>query len=260
LLASNNQTSAWPVFKPTETMKKFSFLLTLLLVSTVSLFAQAPSAEEIAETYLENIGGTEAWKAIKAMKFEGVAAMQGMEFPMTMTMAEGDRTYLEVNVQGQKIIQAFDGKTAWQVMPFMGITEPTEMSPEETSQAKDQKFLSEFIDAEERGFKLASVDGKEIEGTATYGVRVTNEEGFDHTYYFDTEYMIPVMMSTPVKAGPGKGQLLETYMSDYQEVEGLMMPMFSEIKVSGQTVQKITIKEAVMNPEVDEAIFSLPKK
>ncbi|MEO0732921.1 MAG: hypothetical protein AAFZ52_08805 [Bacteroidota bacterium] len=241
-------------------MKKFTSLFTLLFISVAGLFAQAPNVEEIAATYLENIGGTEAWLAVKSIKSSGKAAMQGMEFPMTMTMAEGDKTRLDVDVQGQKIIQAYDGETAWQVMPFMGITEPTAMSPEEAAQMKDQKFLNEFINSEERGFVLTAVEGKEVEGAETYGVKVTNEaEEIEHIYYFDTEYMIPVMMATPVKAGPGKGQMVETYMSDYKEVDGLMMATFMEVKVAGQTIQKITLSDFEVNPEIDETMFALPK-
>jgi len=241
-------------------MKKL-LTLALMLVFGMSLFAQeAPSVEKIAETYIENIGGVKAWKALKTTSMKGKANMQGMEFPITVTAAEGDMQYVEVDVQGQKIIQAYDGETAWQIMPFQGITEPTEMSEEEAEQSKEMRFLSEFIDSKERGFTLESVEGKEVEGTPTYGVRVTDTSGYDHTYYFDTEYMIPVMMTSSIKSGPQKGGTMETYMSDYQDVEGLTVPMFMEVKFNGTTVQKMTFTEVLINPEVDKAMFSMPKK
>jgi outer membrane lipoprotein-sorting protein len=241
-------------------MKKL-LTLTLMPVFATSLFAQeAPTVEEIAKTYIENMGGVDAMKAVKATTVKGKASMQGMEFPITITASEGDMQHVEINVQGQKIIQAYDGETAWQIMPFAGITEPTEMSEEEAEQMKDTRFLSEFIDSEERGFTLESAESKEVEGTPTYGVRVTNETGYDHIWYFDTEYMIPVMMTSQVKSGPQKGSTMETYMSDYQEVEGLMIPMFMEVKFDGATVQKITMSEVIINPEIDKTMFSIPKK
>jgi outer membrane lipoprotein-sorting protein len=242
-------------------MKKL-FTLALMMVFATSLFAQkAPSVEEIAETYIENIGGAEAWKAIKSTTLKGKANMQGMEFPMEVTSAEGNMQYVEINVQGQKIIQAYDGKTAWYIMPFAGVTEPTEMPDDQGGeQMKDMRFLSEFIDSKERGFTLESVEGKEVEGTPTYGVRVTDEKGYDHTWYFDTEYMIPVMMTSAAKSGPQKGTVMETYMSDYQEVDGVMVPMFMEVKSMGVTVQKLTFTEVLVNPEIDMTIFAMPKK
>jgi outer membrane lipoprotein-sorting protein len=241
-------------------MKKL-LTLALMLVFATSLFAQeAPTVEEIAKTYIENMGGVDAMKAVKTTTVKGKANMQGMEFPITITASEGDMQHVEINVQGQKIIQAYDGETAWQIRPFAGITAPTEMSEEEAEQMKDTRFLSEFIDSEERGFTLESAEGKEVEGTPTYGVRVTNETGYDHIWYFDTEYMIPVMMTSQVKSGPQKGSTMETYMSDYQEVEGLMIPMFMEVKFDGATVQKITMSEVIINPEIDKTMFSIPKK
>ncbi|MEQ8707138.1 MAG: hypothetical protein RIC19_24615 [Phaeodactylibacter sp.] len=242
-------------------MKNIFTLLAFCFVFIGQAVAQdVPSPREIGDAFVEATGGVDAWKAIEATQYKGKASMQGMEFPMIMTTAKGDKSYLEVDVQGQKMVQAFDGETAWQVMPFQGITKPTEMSPEESKQAKDQKFLSEFIDSEERGFKLEAVEGKEIEGTPTYGVRVSNEEGLNHIYYFDQEYMIPIMMASPIKDGPQKGAMMETYMSDYQEVEDVMMPMFLDVKFNGQSIQKVTITEVIINPEVDQAMFSMPEE
>lgn len=242
-------------------MNKFTSLFALLLVFSAGLFAQdVPTPREIGDAYIENTGGKDAWLAVKAMKINGTAAMQGMEFPMTMVNAEGNKQHVKIDVQGQTIIQAFDGETAWQVMPFMGITEPTPMSDDESEQMKSAKFLSEFINTEERGFKLESVVGKEVEGTPTYGVRVSHEDGYDVTYYFDQEYMIPIMSATPIKAGPQKGAMMETYMSDYQELDQVIIPMFMEVKFNGNTVQKITITKAEINPEVKEEMFSMPEK
>lgn len=52
---------------------------------------------------------------------------------------------------------------------------------------------------------------------------------------------------------------LFNYLSDYQEVDGIMIPHFTEVRVNGQTVQGITFQEVGLNPEVDELIFSRPK-
>ncbi|MBC6995754.1 hypothetical protein QWY85_17935 [Neolewinella lacunae] len=242
-------------------MKQLIALFAFLLIGTAGLTAQdAPTAREIGDTYIENTGGKDAWLAIKAMKIKGKASMQGMEFPMEIVSAEGDKQHLKVDVQGQTIIQAYDGKTAWQVMPFMGITEPTPMSDDESEQMRSTKFLSEFINSEERGFKLELVEGKEVEGTATYGVHVTNDDGHDITYYFDQEYMVPIMTMMTVKSGPQKGVVVETYLSDYQEVESVMIPMFMDVKYNGTTIQKINVNEVVLNPEVKDEMFMLPKK
>lgn len=242
-------------------MKQLIALVAFLLIGTADLTAQdALTAREIVDTYVENIGGKDAWLAIKAMKFKGIAFMQGMEFPMEMVSAEGDKQLLKVDIQGQTIIQAYDGKTAWQVMPFMGITEPTPMSDDESEQMRSTKFLSVFINSEERGFRLELVEGKEVEGTATYGIHVTHDDGYDCTYYFDQEFMVPIMTTVLIKSGPQKGAAVETYLRDYQEVENVIIPMFMEVKFYGNTFQKFNITDVMLNPEVKDELFSLPKK
>ena len=240
-------------------MRLFTTLFAFLLVCGTGLLAQAPTVETIVDNYLEAIGGADSWRSLKSMKMSGEASMQGMTFPFTMITAEGDKMRQVVDVQGQQMIQAYDGKDAWMVAPFMGMTEPTPMPKEQAAEMKEERFLPEFIDAEERGFKIEAVEGKELEGTPTYGLRVTTEEGFDRTYYFDQEYFIPIMMASKVKEGPQAGTVMETYLSDYQEVEGIVVPMFMEVKVSGATMQKISIKEAALNVEVNDEMFAMPK-
>ena len=240
-------------------MKKLTTLFALLLISFAGLRAQTPDVQTIVDGYIEAIGGAEAWTSLKNMQATGKANFQGMEFPFVLVTAKGDKMRMDVDIQGSSMTQAYDGETAWMLFPMQGITEPTPMPAAQAAEVKEQTFLPEFINAEERGFTIEAVEGKEVEGTPTYGLRVTNEEGLDHTYYFDTEYMIPVMMASPVKDGPAKGTIAETYMSDYQEVEGIMMPMFIDTKINGVSGQKITLTEVKLNVEYDEAKFSMKK-
>ena len=69
--------------------------------------------------------------------------------------------------------------------------------------------------------------------------------------------MVPIMVSSVGKAGQMKGMTVETYISDYQEVEGLMIPMFMDMKINGTTFSKLTMTGVDINGEVDQAIFEL---
>lgn len=237
--------------------------VTLLLFFVGSaLFAQdaaTPSAQEIADAYIENTGGVEAWKAVTATKMEGTAAMQGMEFPLTVTAAAEHKNRVDVDIQGSPMIQSYDGTTGWLLFPMQGITEPKEMTEEEVKAMAETPFLSEFIDSEERGYVLESVAGKEVEGTPTYGIRVTKGEDYDRTYYFETENMVPILVEATAKSGPTKGMMGETYLSDYQEVDNLIMPMFIEQKFNGQSAMKMTFTTITLNPELEEGFFSMPE-
>ena len=232
----------------------------LLFVSTALLAqdaATAPSPNEIADAYVEATGGKDAWLAVKSTKMEGAATMQGMEFPLTVTAAEGNKMRIDLDIQGSPMTQTFDGTTGYLLFPMQGITEPKQMSAEESADMADTPFLTEFINTEQRGYTLTAVEGKEVEGTPTYGIQVTNADGYDRTYYFDTETMVPLMAAQASKSAQTQGVVMESYMSDYQEVEGLVVPMFIEQKANGQTVMKMTFTDVSINPELEEDFFTL---
>ena len=50
-----------------------------LLFSLVFTVANAQSAEEIVDNYIENIGGQDAWNAVENMQVTGIATQQGTD-------------------------------------------------------------------------------------------------------------------------------------------------------------------------------------
>ena len=78
-------------------------------------------------------------------------------------------------------------------------------------------------------------------------------------YYFDSENYVPIMVHEEVMDGPGKGMIMESKMSDYQEVEGLYMPFSMTQGVKDQPGQPITISSIELNPTVDESEFEFPE-
>jgi hypothetical protein len=73
-------------------------------------------------------------------------------------------------------------------------------------------------------------------------------------HYFDTENFVPIATETEMKEGPMKGQMSSSTFSDYQEVDGLYFPF--SIETQGQGV---TIKEIIVNPEIDMTMFAFPE-
>ena len=242
-------------------MKQLTLLFVLAILCIVPLRAQsvtdAPPAEEIAAAYVETIGGADAWMQLSALQMNGKVSMQGMTFPVTMTTASGDKNRFEMDIQGNKMIQAYDGETAWQYFPMQGITEPKAMTDEEATDLKESPFLDVFINYADRGYQLENVEGKDVEGTATYGIHVTNDQGFDRIYYFDTETMVPLLVTFTARSGQMKGVAMESFMSDYEEVEGLVLPMFMQQKVNGQEMMSMTFDEITLDPELDPAFFTM---
>jgi hypothetical protein len=102
-------------------MKKRTILFAFLLVFGASLRAQPPDVQTIVDGYVDAIGGADAWLKLNSMEMKGKMSMQGVEIPFTITTAKGDKSYQVMEIQDQKVIQAYDGETAWTVAPFMDI-------------------------------------------------------------------------------------------------------------------------------------------
>ena len=66
------------------------------------------------------------------------------------------------------------------------------------------------------------------------------------------------MVRSFVSSGPAKGQASEMLMSDYKEVEGLMIAHTMEQKMNGQSQAVIKIDKVELNPKLEKSVFSLP--
>lgn len=217
------------------------------------------TADEILTTYFENIGGQDAWKALKSMRMEAKMAQMGMEFPGVVMQMPPNKQRIEVNIQGQQMIQAYDGETAWWINPFMGASDAQPMPEEMASEFTKENFEDDYIDYAEKGHTVEYLGQKEVDGVMTHELKLTKKDGTVEYTYFEPEYMVPIMQKTIVDSGQMEGQAVETYLSNYEEVEGLMIPMSIESKVNGATQFSLTVTKVELNPELDETIFDYPK-
>ncbi|MBK6948703.1 MAG: hypothetical protein IPH16_12205 [Haliscomenobacter sp.] len=79
-------------------------------------------------------------------------------------------------------------------------------------------------------------------------------------HLFDTESSVLIVSRTAAKAGPAAGEYTDTFLSDYQEVNGFMFPFFLETKLKGETVQKITLTAISVDEVMENSFFDYPKK
>jgi len=233
---------------------RFSILL-FAVFSCVSLSAQ--DVDKIVNAYLDVIGGAEKIKSIKSTSSEITMNMGGMELGGTMIASSPDMMRTDINFQGQSFTSAYDGETAWMINPMMG-EDPQKMPDAEAEEMKNRKLEPEFIDYKEKGHTIEYVGTKEVEGAECHELKMTKKDETVEYHYFDTENNVLIMTKTTVKQGPTKGQQAETFFSDYQEVDGMMFPFFMETKSNGQSMMKMTFKNMVINPELDEAMYKFP--
>lgn len=233
--------------------------MTAMLGSAATVQAEMKLDEVIAE-YIEAKGGMEFINNMKTMKASGVMIMGPMEAPLNFTIKRPNKVYSTFEIQGMTGIQAYDGEKGWQVMPFMGKTEPEYISGDELKQLQDQGDIEgPLINAEAKGNVLELIGSTEIEGTPVIEIKATKKNGDVMTVFLDEEYKLEVMTRAKMSA-MGQEVEAETYFSDYKEVGDTGVPVAHSmaVKVNGTAAQTITLEKIEYNIDVDDALFNMP--
>ncbi len=221
--------------------------------------ADLPSVDDLLTEYYEVIGGVAAWKEISSMKITGAGEQGGMTFPLTVMSMAPNMQRVEVDVQGQKVVESFDGEVAWTINPFMGSTEPVKKTEEETTEAAKQVFEDELINWKEKGHTVTVEGTEEVDGVETIKVKMVKASGDEVVYFFDPENYVPIMSRNYMAFGPMEGKAIDTYLSDYDEVDGLIVPFSIEQKIEGQTMMKMTAEKIEFNLPMDKENFMMPE-
>ena len=237
-----------------------SFLTGIL---ALSLFASLASAQTVDELIAKNVqarGGMDKLKSVKSVKVHGKMIMgQGMEAPFTMMQKRPKMTRTEFTVMGMTGMQVYDGKNAWMVMPFMGKKDPEAMPADQADMLDEQSDMDgPLVDYKEKGHKVELAGKEQVEGADAHKLKVTLKNGQVRYIYLDAETGLEVKTEAKRKV---RGTEIdgETFMSDYKEVEGMMMPFTMESGAKGSTArQKMVLDSIRVNPPIEDSLFAMP--
>ncbi|MCG2812526.1 MAG: hypothetical protein L6428_13915 [Candidatus Aminicenantes bacterium] len=221
----------------------------------------AQTLDEILARNYQAHGGLDKLKAITAMKMSGkmVIPDQGLEMPMVMWRKYPDKMRVESQFQEKKIVQAYDGRKAWWIMPFLS-EEPQEMAPEQAKLFAEQAdFENPLVVFKEKGYALELLGKEEMEGTLVFKLKLTKTDGREIFFYLDAESGLEVKSTLTLKIGETE-TLNEILYGDYKPVDGMMMPFYVENKMNGKTQMQMTMETLELNPAMDDAMFAMPQK
>jgi outer membrane lipoprotein-sorting protein len=192
--------------------------------------------------------------------FVGRMAMgPGAEAPFKMYFKRPMKARMEFTMQGMTGIQAFDGETAWMIMPFMGKSDPEVMADDQAKNMKEQADIDgPLVDWQEKGHTVELIGLEEVDGTEAYKIKVDLANGDVRYHFLDSEYFITIKQEGKTTM-QGNEVEFETILSDYKEVGGLMFPHSVESKPKGAPAgQVITIDEIEVGIEVSDDLFAMP--
>ena len=230
-------------------------------------YAQAPAAaplptvDDIIAKNLQAKGGAAKWQSMKSVKMTGKMTAQGTEMPLTVYAMRPNFNRQEITMPAGKAIQAFDGTTAWVVNPMLGIETPQAVPGPAAELAKNSAdFDGALINYKAKGNDIELVGKEQLEGKDVYHLKVTTKGGPVQHYLLDADSGIELRMSAEVELGSGQKQTLTTAMSNYKQVDGIMIPHTVTQTAGGRTLLQWTITTVEFNAVPDDSIFRLPKK
>ena len=248
-------------------MKKLQNLFLVMIVSILTISLNAQSVDEIVGNYLENTGGAENWENVKGVRMNANINQMGMEIPIEMVQLK-DKMYTKISIQGQEIKQGvFDGETLWSTNFMSMKAEKNDQEDVDNIKNELAEFPDPFLNYKDKGFTVELMGTETVEGSDVFKIKLTKKpmvvDGEEvpnvSIYYFDSENFVPIMVHEEVMSGPGKGMIMESKMSDYQEVEGLYFPFSMTQGVKDQPGQPITIESIELNPSIDDSEFNFPE-
>ncbi len=222
--------------------------------------AEELTLDQVLANHYEALGGLDAIKGMETATFVGKMAMgPGGEAPFKMYFKRPMMARMEFTMQGMTGVQAFDGETAWMLMPFMGKSDPEVMAEDQAKNMKEQADIDgPLVDWQNKGHKVELLGLEETEGTEAYKIKIELANGDVRTHYLDSEYFITIKQEGKTMV-QGNEMEFETILSDYKEVGGLMFPHSIESRSKGAPEgQVITIDEIEVGIELGDDLFTMP--
>ena len=238
-------------------------LRSLLLLAGALAFgaglAQAQTVDEIIAKNIQAHGGLDKLKAIKTLRLSAKFSQGPFRADYRQENKRGDKVREEFIIQGLAQVQAYDGKTGWQISPFGGRKDPELLSQDDLkSLVVDSDIDGPLVDYKEKGHKAELVGHDSMEGTDCFKVKLSMKNGDVRYYYFDADSYLELKLEVQTTIR-GALQESELYYGDYEQVNGIYYPFAVEQAQKGSSSRsQITVEKVEQNIALDDAKFSMP--
>ena len=234
------------------------------MAAVVALSAMPLLAQNVDEIIASNVkahGGLDKIKAAKTLRSTGKLNSGSFEAVISQEAKRPDFVRQEFTIQGLTAVQAYDGKTGWQIMPFGGKKDAELMGEDDLKEIQEAAdFDGPLVDYKAKGNQVELVGKEPVEGTDAYKLKVTLKNGDVRFFYLDTDSFLEIKQESK-KMVRGSERETETSIGDYKDVEGMMLPFSFEGGAKGSpNKQKVTIDKYEVNAPVDDSRFKMPPK
>jgi len=232
-------------------MKKLIFIMAGLIIMSV---VSAQTLEEIVKKYTA-ANKLDQVSNLKTIKITANMSMMGMEMPMVMWMKNPNKIKSVTTFNGQEMIQVFDGEKGYVVSPMTGSTDPVEMTEDQVKQTLRNSMFQNYMANYFKNGQLALAGEDKVNDKPAYKIKATAEGGTVIDMYIDKSSYLLVKTSTTTSQG-GMTITMDSYLSDYTETSGLLIPMKTTSSAQGMDII-INFTKIEVDVPMDDSLFKI---
>ena len=171
-------------------------MLAGLILALLAGPAAAQTVDEVIARSLEARGGLERLKAIRSVRMTGRVSAGDRQMTTVVEAKRPALIRVETIADGVRMVQAFDGKTAWGIPP-MGTGRP-EVLPAEAARGLSDEFDIDgpLVDYRAKGHTVELVGKAKVGGREAWEIRVTRKSGGVERHFLDVASSLPVRVET----------------------------------------------------------------
>lgn len=238
-------------------------MIVLALLALGSSAGIAGDLEEVLADHYEAMGGLEAIKGIKSVEMKGKAIVQGgMELPFVIRSIKPNKSRMDITIQGSKMVMAKNDEDLWGINPLMGSNDPMDLPESQQDNVKNQADLEgPLVNWKEKGHQLELMGEEDVQGSMSYKIKITREDGEVIFTYLDKETLAPLKSSSIQTDMMGSESEVHTYFTNYKEVGGTYMPFSMKMTSAEGVVQMEVVFDTInANVEIPADYFERPAK
>ena len=195
-----------------------------------------------------------------------------VQLPFVMEVKRPRKLRFELQFNGTTAIQVYDGANGWKLRPFLNRNVVEPYTADELKMSSMQADLDgPLVDYAAKGTRIDLVGLEKVEDRDTYKLKLTMKNGSAIHVWIDAQTFLEAKIEGQPRRLDGTDHPVEVYFRDYRPVDGLQIPYVLETRVlpvahtalgfkdTPVPPEKTFIEKVVVNPKLDESLFSKPE-
>jgi len=180
----------------------------------------------------------------------------GISGSLTIYQREPNKMRWDIEFMGMMMTQAFDGNTAWTTNPQTGSVQ--EMAGKSAADFKRSALGKDTVlNPGKLGITYTYKGKEKLEDKDYLVLEQTFSDGYKSTLYLDAKTHLMYKSKATSLNQNGVEVEEETYVSDYKEVDGVMVAHSMIVYQDDEEFMRMTIQEVSFNSNLEDSLFSV---